>query len=163
MNVKVDRWKAKLDFLKSKETTVRWRWRVYEAKHKTGVALSRVDRKAGPRWKEKKRLSGLAVENAIQETMAQTMADVIKLYKPNEEELAWIHKRLMDLVKYQLNRLTEQAKAKKDLDVRELKTLREMLKAEKFEPTRVSKLDADNISSGQATIIISDSIKDLIS
>ena len=54
-----------------------------------------------------------------------------------------MHKALMGLMKYGINSMGERAKRKEYIPPKEIKEYWEMMKAEKLEPTKVNKLDAE--------------------
>lgn len=100
----------------------------------------------------------MATDQAQKEVIEETIADLKELYKPSAEELGDIHKALMQLIKYGVNSLWQRAKKKEILNPKEIKDYWEMMKAEKLEPTKVNKLDAEGIQNGPAVIIVGEKV-----
>lgn len=159
---KVNRQKAKLDFLKHESKTVRWRWQDYKKNVQHTYTLDRVARAAKGRAVEKARLLDLATDVAQKDVIDKTIKEVAALYKPTQEELSEMHKDLMDAMRYAMITIKKRSKKKEILNFKEIKAYREMLKAEKLEPTKVNKLDAEGIQSWPAVIVVAAEIKDLL-
>jgi hypothetical protein len=88
--------------------------------------------------------------------------DTIKeLYKPSMEELTKMHKQIMGLVTWKLNQLAGDYNSKKPIKTSDIKDCWEIVKTEKNEPTKVSKVDGE-IDTGPATIVIVSDVQDLL-
>ena len=162
MAKRVDWEKAKLDFLKSSPPTIRERRAAYAKKHGFTTTNKVVHTRTKGWTVEKKNLQKLATEQGMQEAAADTIQTIKELYKPSMDELALLHQAVMGLIKYSVNQMSAKATNKEDLSIKDLAKLWEMMKAEKLEPTKVGKLDAEGIQTGPAVIIVSPDVADII-
>ena len=73
-----------------------------------------------------------------------------------------MHKAIISIMKAGINSMTDRVKKKQIINPKEIKDYREMLKAEKLEPTKVNKLDADNLNAGHTIIMVTDKVNNIL-
>lgn len=137
-------WKAlKLEYLISPIADISERWR---NKRGTNEAPKNGNfKKQTKGWTEdKKKLR----EEVAKEAMEELKKEMIEAYKPSMEELSEAHQALFTLIraKIRLMQWGDIPWAKiTDVDVRDLKALWEMVKIEKWEPTKYVQQDSKTI------------------
>lgn len=159
---RVNRPKAKLNFMKTQYATVKSRWAVYSKKYNYTTGVDRLNRATGWRSNEKKRLQEIANDKAQKEIIEETVQTMKEIYKPTAEELWVMHKALIWLMTYGIQSMNQRASRQEILNPKEIKDYWDMLKWEKLEPTRVSKVDGEFTNNWPAVIRVSTKVNNII-
>ena len=123
--------KLKKDFLSSKFQSVQ-EWRKAKDKQWKG----KID------WNFNKQTKGWAEEkaklkaNALEEAKQEIKEEMKEFYKPSTQELAEMHKRVIQLISDKIEKMLEEWGSMLDLA-----KIREILKVEKWEPTKYIQQD----------------------
>ncbi len=86
------------------------------------------------RQKDKKAFIKRAKELALKETEKK----LVKLYQPSAEDLHQMKKTIMNLVKWKMTQMTSDYWKNIDLESKDLKGMREIIKTEMYEPTKIT-------------------------
>lgn len=98
-------------------------------------------------WSDEKKMLKKDVKNIVIEEIKEELKEY---YKPSMEELWDMHKQLVQLSKAKINTMTrtmkeklEWKRIKDDVSIKDIKTLWDMVKAEKNEPTSYMRTESD--------------------
>ncbi len=133
-------WEAlRLEFLVSPITDISERWR-----HKRGTteAPQNGNFKKQTKWwlEDKKKLR----EEISKEALEQIKKEWVEVYKPDMSELSEAHKKIFTLIQATINGMMSELDSEEGffVNIKTLKALREMIKIEKWEPTKYVQQDA---------------------
>lgn len=133
-------WAAlKLEFLVSPIADISERWR-----HKRGTAEAPQNGnfKKQTKWwlEDKKKLR----EEISKEALEQIKKEWVEVYKPDMSELSEAHKKIFTLIQATINGMMGELDSEEGffVNIKTLKALREMIKIEKWEPTKYVQQDA---------------------
>ena len=133
-------WAAlKLEFLVSPIADISERWR-----HKRGTAEAPQNGnfKKQTKWwlEDKKKLR----EEISKEALEQIKKEWVEVYKPYMRELSEAHKKIFTLIQATINGMMGELDSEEGffVNIKTLKALREMIKIEKWEPTKYVQQDA---------------------
>lgn len=124
--------KLKKEFLSSKFQSVQ-EWRKARDKQWKGKLDWNFNKQTKGRAQEKAKLKSKALKEAKEEIKKEMK----ELYKPSLEELAGMHKTVIQLIYVKLEKMMEKWK----WNVQDLAKIWEILKVEKGEPTKYEKSD----------------------
>ena len=133
-------WAAlKLEFLVSPIADISERWR-----HKRGTVEvpQNGNFKKQTKWwlEDKKKLR----EEISKEALEQIKKEWVEVYKPDMSELSEAHKKIFTLIQATINGMMGELDSEEGffVNIKTLKALREMIKIEKWEPTKYVQQDA---------------------
>lgn len=134
-------WEAlRLEFLVSPIADISEWWR-----HKRGTteAPQNGNFKKQTKWwlEDKKKLR----EEISKEALEQIKKEWVEVYKPDIKELSEAHQKIFSLIQATINGMMSELGSDKGffVDMKTLKALREMIKIEKWEPTKYVKQDGE--------------------
>lgn len=134
-------WEAlRLEFLVSPIADISEWWR-----HKRGTteAPQNGNFKKQTKWwlEEKKKLR----EEISKEALEQIKKEWVEVYKPDMSELSEAHKKIFTLIQATINGMMGELDSEEGffVNIKTLKALREMIKIEKWEPTKYVKQDGE--------------------
>lgn len=134
-------WNAlKLEYLTSPIINLSERWR-----HQRGTteAPQNGNFKKQTKWwlEEKKKLR----EEISKEALEQIKKEWVEVYKPDMSELSEAHKKIFTLIQATINGMMGELDSEEGffVNIKTLKALREMIKIEKWEPTKYVKQDGE--------------------
>jgi len=137
------------------------RWKEYAKKNNKTTTQHQVRRKSSGRADEKKKLLSLATQKAQEDIIEEVIEEMKELYKPSEEELSEMHQAIMNIMKGSINQMSAAIQQQQPVNYKALKSVREMMKAEKKEPSRYNHLEQEG-TDAPAVIMVTPTVLNLM-